>query len=180
MAHVIKYRPARFGAFGRTLAALATVAGFRTAVGIPTSTTDNSVPRFDGTAGALQTSGVTISDTDQVLVRKLYTLGSTTIADDAATSFTVESSVHNGFMAFVVCNGTPLGSGIVSGRVNSSVALASMGGGASFNVVTGGGALTGTTGTDTKFNVSSHTDGKMYLENRLGFSATVSVLVVGI
>jgi hypothetical protein len=32
----------------------------------PASTTDNTVPRFDGTAGALQTSGVTISDTDVV------------------------------------------------------------------------------------------------------------------
>ena len=34
----------------------------------PATTTDNTVPRFNGTAGALQTSGLTISDTDDLAV----------------------------------------------------------------------------------------------------------------
>jgi hypothetical protein len=38
----------------------------KTVLGLPTSSTDNTVPRFDGTGGNLQTSGVTIGDTDIV------------------------------------------------------------------------------------------------------------------
>ena len=33
---------------------------------VPTSSTDNTVPRFDGTGGALQTSGVTVDDSNNV------------------------------------------------------------------------------------------------------------------
>lgn len=50
--------------------------------------------------------------------------------------------------------------------------------GAQTNISTG--VLTGTTGTDTKFTVSVHTDGKIYLENRRGGSRVwmVSILKV--
>jgi len=41
------------------------------------------------------------------------------------------------------------------------------------------GALAGTTGTDTKFNVSAHTDGKVYFENRIGQATLVSYMVLG-
>ena len=41
-------------------------------VGVPTSSTDNAVPRFDGTTGnVLQTSGVTIDDNDILQARRL-------------------------------------------------------------------------------------------------------------
>ena len=40
------------------------------------------------------------------------------------------------------------------------------------------GVLTGTTGTDTKFTVSAHTDGKLYLENRTGSSKNVHWLTI--
>lgn len=36
--------------------------------GLPTSSTDNTVPRFDGVGGALQTSGVTVSDSNGVTI----------------------------------------------------------------------------------------------------------------
>lgn len=39
-----------------------TVDDVRTSIGIPSSSTDNAVPRFDGTGGNLQTSNLTISD----------------------------------------------------------------------------------------------------------------------
>jgi hypothetical protein len=38
------------------------------------------------------------------------------------------------------------------------------------------GALSGDTGTDGRLNVSVHTDGNLYIENRLGGTARVSVL----
>lgn len=40
----------------------------QTEAGLPTTSTDHAVPRFDGIAGALQDSGVTISDNDVVTV----------------------------------------------------------------------------------------------------------------
>ena len=40
--------------------------GMKWAGGIPSSTTDNTVARYDGTAGALQGSGVTIDDNNRV------------------------------------------------------------------------------------------------------------------
>jgi hypothetical protein len=40
------------------------------------------------------------------------------------------------------------------------------------------GTLSGTTGTDTKFTVSAHTDGKLYFENRTGGTRTVYVLLI--
>jgi hypothetical protein len=36
-------------------------------------------------------------------------------------------------------------------------------------------ALTGTTGTDAKLNVAAYSDGKLYIENRLGASKTITV-----
>jgi len=33
---------------------------------LPTSTTDNTLPRFDSTAGSMQTSGITVDDSDNV------------------------------------------------------------------------------------------------------------------
>ncbi|MDO9381823.1 MAG: ubiquitin-activating E1 FCCH domain-containing protein [Hyphomicrobiaceae bacterium] len=52
--------------YGRALLALANVAALRGAVGIPTTTVDNTLPRYDGTAGALQTSGVVVDDSNNV------------------------------------------------------------------------------------------------------------------
>lgn len=38
----------------------------------PTTTTDNALPRFDGTAGALQTSGVTVDDSNNISTAGTY------------------------------------------------------------------------------------------------------------
>lgn len=64
----------------------ADAATFRTTIGAgnvtgPTSTTDNTLPRFDGTAGALQTSGITVSDSNGVSGATSYN----TSNDGAAT-----------------------------------------------------------------------------------------------
>lgn len=46
-------------------------------------------------------------------------------------------------------------------------------------VVPATGILTGTTGTDGKFTISAHTDGKIYIENRTGSTVSFSYLVFG-
>jgi hypothetical protein len=46
-------------------------------LGLPTSTTDNTVPRFDGTGGNLQTSSVVIDDSNNVLLGGYLRVGST-------------------------------------------------------------------------------------------------------
>lgn len=40
----------------------------------PTSTTDNTLPRFDGTAGALQTSGITVDDSNNLTAGPIITV----------------------------------------------------------------------------------------------------------
>lgn len=48
------------------------------------------------------------------------------------------------------------------------------------NCVATTGALTGTTGTDGKFTVSAHTDGKLYFENRSGSAIAIGITFLGI
>jgi hypothetical protein len=48
--------------------------------------------------------------------------------------------------------------------------------GTSVNLTTG--VLTGTTGTDAKITVSAHTDGKIYIENRIGAARNWAYLVL--
>lgn len=48
------------------------------------------------------------------------------------------------------------------------------------NAVLTTGALAGTTGTDTKFNISIHTDGKIYIENRRGGSRFINYYTIGV
>lgn len=43
-----------------------TTAEAKTIVGVPTSSTDNTLPRFDGTGGNLQTSSIVVDDSDNV------------------------------------------------------------------------------------------------------------------
>lgn len=43
--------------------------------GTPATSTDNTVPRFDGTGGALQTSGVTIDDGNNIVTKGTFVSG---------------------------------------------------------------------------------------------------------
>jgi hypothetical protein len=43
-----------------------TEAQVKNIVGMPTTTVDNTLPRFDGTAGNLQTTGITVDDSDNI------------------------------------------------------------------------------------------------------------------
>lgn len=89
--------------------------------------------------------------------------GTIDLADDTATSFTPGRT--HGIM-LMSCQNTSIGVvvGYEVGATPSITIIAQNG--TSFEVTTG--ALAGTTGSDAKFTLSTHTDGKIYLENRLG------------
>lgn len=121
-----------------------------------------------GDARYLLLSGGTLTgaiDTDgHNLKGKTYT-----IADDGATSFTPDSTT-----GWILLHGgsgqTASRYGLIMYRVGASPYTTLVLGHSDVAVTTG--ALTGTTGTDTKFTVSTHTDGKIYLENRRGGSSS--------
>src|SRR5262245_39955914 len=63
-------------------------------VALPASTTDNTVPRFDGTAGNIQPSGIVIDDSNNVSgVNNLTTTGDTTLGNASADSTTVNGKI---------------------------------------------------------------------------------------
>ena len=99
-----------------------------------------------------------------------------TIADDAATS--VAAPAQSG-VAIIVIGGashitqstiivyraatTPVLSGQRIATIDTSLVQFTTG------------TLAGTTGTDTRFTISAHTDGRIYFENRLGTSRNIAV-----
>lgn len=161
------------GVSGTNVIPVRTGADAYAAKNYPTTTVDNTVPRFDSTGGNLQTSGVTVGDSDIVTARKYHTV-TFSLADDAASSFSLAGAI---FAYVFVVSHTSAQSGVAYVRVTSSVASAVLVGGASFRVQTG--ALTGTTGTDAFVTISPHTDGNVYIENRLGSSLGFYVTVFG-
>jgi len=72
-------------------------------------------------------------------------------------------------------NGMASYSGVLTYDV-STPACTALSVGANLNVTTG--ALTGTTGADAKVTISAHSDGKIYIENRRGFSANWNYLII--
>lgn len=94
------------------------------------------------------------------------------IADDAATSFTPPGD--NGFFkAFYAGTSTRYASGFY--LAGGSPAMTSFHEGSGASVTTG--ALAGTTGVDGELTLSTHTDGKIYVENRTGAQKTITVLI---
>jgi len=94
---------------------------------------------------------------------KNISAGNVNLDDDTATSFTPGRS-HG--MLCIHCQ-TSCTSAIIAYDVDGSVSIAiTAQSGTTFAVTTG--ALSGTTGGDGTFNVSVHTDGKIYFENRTG------------
>lgn len=64
-----------------------TAANVKTILGFPNTTVDNTIPRFDGTAGNLQTSGIVVNDSDQITTQlKVLVLDKSFDFGHAATS----------------------------------------------------------------------------------------------
>lgn len=85
--------------------------------------------------------------------------------DDTAVSLTPPN--NQGFLLY-----RGVGAGFYSGAVISFDAVTGTAHcfkvAGSADIETRTGALSGTTGTDGKITISAHTDGKVYIENRLG------------
>lgn len=99
------------------------------------------------------------------------------LTDDTATSINVAEAGTNTNITFLVSISTDNAdsSGIAWLKVRRTAGSPDsklIAGSANFAVSTG--VLAGTTGTDTKLTVSAAADGKMYIENRLGFTVTLT------
>jgi hypothetical protein len=109
-----------------------------------------------------------------------YNIGD--MLDDTATSFSIGTALRCCFISISSNTSTSFNpNGVWACRAGSSanqVNLIAMNGGT--NIVLTTGILSGTTGTDVKFNISAHTNGNIYLENRSGGTiAQISVTVFG-
>ena len=89
--------------------------------GLPTSSTDNTVPRFDGTGGALQNSGVTISDTNVV-----GGLGAPSASSDAATKGYVDDRLPTGSVTAFAGPSAPSGWLLCYGQAVSRTTYAAL------------------------------------------------------
>lgn len=141
----------------------------------------------DVEVGGTATGDIVTIDGTQTLTNKTLTNPNITLttntfngyliglADDTASSFTPS---HDRLLIFVhSINGAgQYGQAEVWCISGGAVVGTKISGTTTFEVTTG--ALVGTTGTDGKFTISGHTDGKVYIENRLGVTRTFSLLVV--
>ena len=141
--------------------------------------TDNAI------ANPMTTSGGTLTfDTTQgkIIQGLRFRSGvSLTVADQAAVSLDMLiSSVEWGCLLIAssdVGNGHP--NGIIRYRVGSSPQITNVSLATTTNITLTTGALTGTTGTSGNFTISTHTDGKIYLENRTGTSKSIRLFTSG-
>lgn len=85
------------------------------------------------------------------------------LSDDTATSFSPANK--RGFLFFRRLDGAT-GAVISFDAISDTAYCFKIAGSVSIETRTG--ALTGTTGTDNVITISAHTDGKIYIENRLG------------
>lgn len=96
------------------------------------------------------------------------------LSDDTATSFT--PSKDRLYVIVHSINGAGNYGTAELWCVDGAVVGTKISGSATFEVTTG--ALAGTTGTDGKFTLSAHSDGKIYVENRLNSSRTFSLILL--
>ena len=80
--------------------------------------------------------------------------------------YEMDVSQHGGFIEISVENASNIAGIVAFSAAAGGASTVLLGGGADIEVTTG--ALDGTTGNDNKFTVSAHTNGSLYLENRLG------------
>ncbi len=137
---------------------------------------DNTVPRFDGLLGALQASGVVISDEDQITSSKFVT-HSVSLADDTATLFDGTAGIQARGLLLISGNDVSTSALLY---VNTPAAIVQeMGTTAGSYIDLTTGVLSGTTGSDVKVTVSTHTDGNIYLENRMGTTVGFGIVYTG-
>lgn len=103
-----------------------------------------------------------------------------TLADDTATSIDLAIPITEANTALLLLAGDhPYACGLFWVKPKASGAFCSKLAGDGTYLIATTGALSGTTGTDNRFTVSAHTDGKIYLENRLAASVNLQFVFVG-
>lgn len=115
------------------------------------------------------------TDTDNLEDGEWVSLGS--MVDDSAQSFDVPQRTNGRIELSIVSNTDP-GFANILYRWNGTNAAVDVSSGDNARWVRATGALTGTDGTDNKANVSVHTDGKCYVENRLGATVTINYRII--
>jgi len=95
------------------------------------------------------------------------------MTDDSAISSDAIASGTSGLLILTLTSGEYL---LAQFETSGTATLTSISAHANINVTTG--ALTGTTGTDAKFNVAIHTDRKIYFENRLGATTVLTAFLM--
>lgn len=100
---------------------------------------------------------------------------SITVADDAVWTFDFGAPCSAAQLIINSNQSGPNHYGIFSIRARTSPHCNAM---ASANITAATGAYTGTTGVDGAITVSTHTDNKVYLENRRGFAVEFLVTII--
>ena len=121
--------------------------------------------------GGLKSLSYTSIDGYRVSTNNIYN-NQANISDDTAVSFDMPFSGFTGlvFMSTALTSGPQGLYWVRSSAIAPAIQpLTTLGA----SVATGTGVLTGTTGVDGKFTVHAASDGKLYLENRLGTAAIV-------
>jgi len=100
-----------------------------------------------------------------------------TLADDVAVSVTPNQDTGIIIINPQTSGASTFNAVVAYGAIATSYTAIVAQSGSSVEVATG--ALAGTTGSDTKLTVSSHTDGNVYIENRSGASITIGYTLLG-
>lgn len=111
----------------------------------------------------------------EMLASSLSTVSERSVLDDTATSYEFSGSSRG---VAVISLNTGGDAAIISFRVGSLPSVAIISGSANFDSATG--VLSGTTGTNGKVTVSTHTDNKLYIENRRGDTREITLTLIGI
>jgi hypothetical protein len=131
--------------------------------------------RSDGTAAdAISTAGG-MSVAGSAVVNAISS-NSATINDDAVFS----RAVGTGQLLLLTLTGagTDQTAAVINCRAGATPYCVVVAGGSLVDATTG--VLSGTTGTDNRVTVSTHTDGLLYIENRTGAARGMRLLVIGI
>jgi hypothetical protein len=123
--------------------------------GLPTSSTDNTLPRFDGTGGALQTSGIVVADTTNAIS------GVGAITSSAMATATLGSDLGDGVSLTQALTGLTIGQTYQVGPVSGTMTAATLDGTAltcilnatSFVATATSHTVVGTAGTATAISV---------------------------
>jgi hypothetical protein len=139
---------------------------------LPSSTTDEAIVRFDGNAGNQQDNAYGFVDD----FGGFASAPRFSIADDGVASFTVPG--NSVALVLIVENAAtaPRLQGLFWCRATASPTCSNIALATTSGVTFTTGPLTGTSGIDGNQTLATHTDGKLYIENRSGVTRTYSLM----